>query len=368
LGLALLSAGTLVAAAAVALRTSAAIDSAGRSWPPFVLVAGLLLIGAVANEDGLFASIAGLIGRLPGGSLPLYAASMLLVAAVTVVLNLDTSVAFLTPVLLQVARLRTASEERYLYGCVFTSNAASLLLPGSNLTNLLVLAEEHVSGSVFLSRMAAPWLASVLVTIVVAGLAFRGSSAGPTKPQPLQGSPRLLSIVAVAGAVALILALADSALPVLGVGLAIGAVRLVQRRIELRRLGEAVDVLSLLGVFLIALALGTLARAWSFPGQLMAGADDVATAVIGALASVLVNNLPAAVLLSSPTLAHPRSLLLGLNIGPNLAVTGSLSALIWWRVATSAGAKPSARRYSAVGIVLVPLTLAAALAAERLRI
>ncbi|MFI5266548.1 MAG: hypothetical protein ACHQ7M_04135 [Chloroflexota bacterium] len=171
-----------------------------------------------------------------------------------------------------------------------------------------------------------------------------------------------------AGAVALMLALADSALPVLGLGLMVAAIRLVQHRIRLRRMQEAVDVLSLLGVFLIALSLGTLARVWSFPSELMADAGDVATAAIGALASVLVNNLPAAVLLSSPTLAHPRSLLLGLNIGPNLAVTGSLSALIWWRVATSAGARPSALRYSTVGLVLVPLTLAAALAAERLSI
>jgi arsenical pump membrane protein len=81
---------------------------------------------------------------------------------------------------------------------------------------------------------------------------------------------------------------------------------------------------------------------------------------------VLVNNLPAAVLLGSRMPAQPRSLLLGLNIGPNLAVTGSLSALIWWSAARSAGARPSALRYSAVGIVLVPVTLAAALAAGHL--
>ncbi|HSO93414.1 MAG TPA: arsenic transporter, partial [Candidatus Dormibacteraeota bacterium] len=60
------------------------------------------------------------------------------------------------------------------------------------------------------------------------------------------------------------------------------------------------------------------------------------------------------------------SLLLGLNIGPNLAVTGSLSALIWWQAARSVGARPSARRYSAVGLVLVPLTLAGALGAAYL--
>ena len=139
----------------------------------------------------------------------------------------------------------------------------------------------------------------------------------------------------------------------------------MQRRISPAHFRQ-IDIPSLSGVFLIALALGTLARVWSFPGHVMAGAGDIASAAIGAAGSVLVNNLPAAVLLGSRMPADPRSLLLGLNIGPNLAVTGSLSALIWWSAARSVGAHPSALRYSAVGIVLVPLTLAAALAASRL--
>jgi arsenical pump membrane protein len=162
----------------------------------------------------------------------------------------------------------------------------------------------------------------------------------------------------------LILVLTDPALPVLCVGLAIAAVRLVQRRVSVAHLLE-IDVASLAGVLLVALALGTLARVWSFPGHVMAGAGSLASAAIGALGSVLVNNLPAAVLLGSRMPADPRSLLLGLNIGPNLAVTGSLSALIWWSAARSVGARPSAVRYSAVGVVLVPLTVAAALVAGR---
>ena len=114
--------------------------------------------------------------------------------------------------------------------------------------------------------------------------------------------------------------------------------------------------------FLIATALGTLARVWSYPALVMARAGSVSTAIIGALVAVVINNLPAAVLLGSRMPAHPRSLLFGLNTGPNLAVTGSLSALIWWQVARSTGTRPSARRYTAVGLVLVPLTLAAVLA------
>ncbi len=68
-------------------------------------------------------------------------------------------------------------------------------------------------------------------------------------------------------------------------------------------------------------------------------------------------------LLSANTPAHSRALLIGLNLGPNLAVTGSLSAVLWLRVARSNDAEPSVRRYTLLGLVLVPLSIAAALAA-----
>jgi arsenical pump membrane protein len=361
----LLALGVIGAGIAVVLEPPAFGDAAAHTWSPFVLVAGLLLIGAVANQDGIFAAAARALGRLPGGEAVLYVGSMALVAVVTVFLNLDTSVAFLTPVLVLVARSRGAYVPRFLYGCVFMSNAASLLLPGSNLTNLLILSNQHQTGSAFLTQMAAPWAAAALVTAVVVAVAFRGRGGRRLSPDTEHTRLSMLSLCAVLAAAVLILVLTDPALPVLGVGVLLALVRVMQRRVSVARLRE-IEIASLSGVFLIALALGTLARVWSYPGQLMAGAGDIGSAAIGAVGSILVNNLPAAVLLGSRMPADPRSLLLGLNIGPNLAVTGSLSALIWWSAARSVGARPSAVRYSAVGIVLVPLTLAAALAAGRL--
>jgi arsenical pump membrane protein len=352
--------------AAAVLAPAAIADAAVHTWSPFVVGAGLLLIGVVANDDGLFMRAAALLGRLPIGSLALYVVAMMLVAVVTVLLNLDTSVAFLTPVLVHLARRRGAGELRFLYGCVFMSNAASLLLPGSNLTNLLILSAEHVNGSTFLTRMAAPWVAAVAVTIVVVAVVFRTRESAAVAPVPDAPRTRLLSVLGIGAAIALILVLADSALPVLAVGSALVAVRLRQRRIVVAQVRDQVDILILVAVFLVAMSLGAVARTWSVPGQLMATAGSIETAAIGAVAAVLVNNLPAAVLLGSRMPLHARSLLLGLNIGPNLAVTGSLSALLWWQAARSVGARPSARRYSAVGIVLAPLTIAAALAAAHI--
>jgi arsenical pump membrane protein len=120
---------------------------ASQAWPPFVLVTGLLLIGAVAAADGLFEALGARLAHARLGARGLLLALLGLVAAVTAVLNLNTSVVFLTPVLVHAARPRRLDERPFLYGSVFMANAASLLLPGSNLTNLLVLRGDPRAAS-----------------------------------------------------------------------------------------------------------------------------------------------------------------------------------------------------------------------------
>src|SRR5262249_44539682 len=140
-------------------------------------------------------------------------------AAVTVVLNLDTGVVFMTPVLLHAARHRLLGENPFLYGAVFMANAASLLLPGSNLTNLIVLAHEHISGATFAAPLAPAWAVSVPVTIVYVALLFRDElvERGGTPPQRPQFRRRTLPAVAIAAL--LVLLLARPALPVLALGI-----------------------------------------------------------------------------------------------------------------------------------------------------
>ncbi|MES1246241.1 MAG: SLC13 family permease, partial [Actinomycetota bacterium] len=137
-----------------------------QAWPAFALVAGLLLIGAAAAGEGLFAEVGAFVARAPGGAFVLLASLLAAEAVVTAVLNLDTAVVFMTPVLLHAARARGLREDPFLYGAVFMANSASLLLPGSNLTNLIVLSNEHhLNGSRFASELALPWLLSVALTI-----------------------------------------------------------------------------------------------------------------------------------------------------------------------------------------------------------
>jgi arsenical pump membrane protein len=165
--------------------------------------------------------------------------------------------------------------------------------------------------------------------------------------------------VAIAAATVLVLVLASPALPVL----LVGAAAVISSRTPRTRVLAAVDLRVIGSLFVLAVGLGTLGRAWDGPHSLLASLGRWPTAGFSAFTSVLVNNLPAAVLLTPEPPHHPRALLLGLNLGPNLAVTGSLSALLWLRVARSLGARPSIRTYSRIGILAVPVSLAASLAA-----
>jgi len=115
---------------------------------------GAAVVGAAAAREGVFAAAGTLASRAPGGAATLLVVLLLLDAVVTAVLNLDTAVVFMTPVLLHAARHRGVPDGPFLYGAVFMANSASILLPGSNLTNLIVLQHEHVTGSTFAARLA----------------------------------------------------------------------------------------------------------------------------------------------------------------------------------------------------------------------
>jgi len=339
--------------------------AASQAWQPFVLIAGLLLVGLVANEDKIFEAVAFRIANLSPNTSVVFASSLALVACVTALLNLDTSVVFLTPILMHVARRRGVDEAGFLYGCVFMSNSASLLLPGSNLTNLLVLSTEHIGGGVFLARMWPAELAAVVVTGGVLLIIFKRSwttTTGPAEMKHVKITGRL-GWTAIGAATAAILLLKQPALPVLALGALTASIRLAQNRIEQRRVISFMNPALLAGLFGVAVGLGTLARAWPGPERLMAAASRWQTAAIGGVAAVAVNNLPAAVLLASKTPVHGRSLLLGLNLGPNLAVTGSLSAILWLQTVRNFGGKVSIRTYSKIGLALAPLSIVAALGA-----
>jgi arsenical pump membrane protein len=361
----LAAAGLAGLVAAVVARPADAASAAAQDWSPFVLVAGLLLIGLVADGDGLFAAAGARLAAATGSGVLLFAGSVLLVSIVTAILNLDTSVAFLTPVLVHTARSRGEGEPAFLYGCLLLSNAASLLLPGSNLTNLIVLGHLQLTGGQFAARMWLPWLSALIVTAsVVAAWERRSLRRVHGEPEPAPRPVLGLGLAAIIAATVLVIVTRSSALPVFIIGVVATGIRvLVGGRLRLARVWQVLGVPILAGLFAAAVALGTLGRAWSGPAVLLSHLSGWATAAFAAVATAVVNNLPAASMLAARTPSHPFELLIGLNLGPNLCVTGSLAWLLWLRSARDAGAQPSLARASKLGVVAVPLSIAAALAA-----
>src|SRR5205823_13539400 len=127
----------------------------------------------------------------------------------------------------------------------------------------------------------------------------RDDDSEPTNARP---PPRRLGLGAAAAPAAarLVVTLRNAALPVLAVGLAATA---------RRRLRPRLDAPALAFLFALAIGLGTIARLWRGPAHLLDSSSTWTAAGIGAVASVLVNNLPAAVLLSAQPPAHPEALL-----------------------------------------------------------
>jgi len=348
---------------ALALSPSHARSAIDQVWSPFVLVTGLLLVGLVADADGLFARLGELLARVTRSGLGFFVAVTIITGVVTALLNLDTAVCFLTPVLVYAARHRGGGEAPVLYGVLMMANAGSLFLPGSNLTNLIVLGLLHLTGADFLARMWLPATAALVVTALVVAVVERRDVVSVDGPAGVARAPvRPVGVVAVALSAAVVLVLASPAPAVLAIGVLAAGVRVATGRLGVRAVRATLGVATLVGLFGAAVAFGTLGRALGRSATLF-HLGSIATAATAAVASVAMNNLPAAALLAAHRVSHPFALLVGLNLGPNLAVTGSLAWLIWLRAARSAGTTPSLARASRVGVICVPASMALALGA-----
>jgi arsenical pump membrane protein len=360
-----------------------------------VLVAGLLLVGLVAAGDGLFAAAGDALRRVCPHPLLLFCGLAALIVVVSAVLNLDTAVAFLTPVALSAGRSEGVSSEHpvseaLLPACILLSNAGSLLLPGSNLTNLIVVTHSGVSASVFVERMALAWVAAGFITAAVIAVSCRGvlarprlgrprlATSRPATPRPLSADDLVASespsppktkavlgigAIATTAAVVAMLVITSPSLVVAGIGIVAATVKVISGELAIKRVAQVLNVAVLVGLMGLAVGVGTLGRLWSGPSTLLGHLDPLGTAAVAAVFAVAINNLPAASLLSARGVTHPLALLVGLDVGPNLFVSGSLSWVLWISSAHACGVDPGVRRAVRIGLVAAPLATLASVAA-----
>jgi arsenical pump membrane protein len=333
-----------------ALSVSDARDAIGDLGPTVGFLAALLVLAEGCRREGLFDAMGGLMAAgADGRPRRLLALVFAVAGATTAVLSLDATVVLLTPIVFATAaRLRT-SPRPHVYACSHLANSASLLLPVSNLTNLLAFHASGLSFTRFAGLMALPTAGAVAVEWVVLTRFFAVDLDRPRPARTDPGERPRLPRFAVA-VVALTLAgfAASSALGIAPAWVAAaGAAAITAPALARRAATPQAIVLAAEPSFLVfVLGLGVVVRAESENGladaarAVLPGGDALpellAIAAISAILANLVNNLPATLILvpvAAPAgPAAVLAVLVGVNIGPNLTYVGSLATLLWRRV------------------------------------
>jgi arsenical pump membrane protein len=338
--------------------------------PTVGFLAALLVLADGCRRAGMFDALGAAMAIGSRGRPSRLLAMVFLVAAVTTaVLSLDATVVLLTPIVFATAARLRVNARPDVYACSHLANSASLLLPVSNLTNLLAFQASGLAFTRFGELMALPWLAALLVEWLVLRRSFADDLRGPTRSTQVADRPELPWF-----------ALGVVALALVGFGLssligiapawiaAAGAVVLVLReRVSLGDVARAGQPTFLVFV----LALGIIVHAASQHGLSSAVAHLIphgttlpvllAVAGISAVLANLVNNLPATLILLPVTVTggagQVLAMLVGVNLGPNLTYVGSLATLLWRRIVHAHDQDTDLGEFTRLGLRTVPLAL-----------
>jgi arsenical pump membrane protein len=297
-------------------------------------------------------------------------------AGITAVLSLDATIVLLTPVVFATAARMRISAKPQVYACAHLANSASLLLPVSNLTNLLAFHASHLSFLRFAALMALPTIAAVASEWVVFTRFFEGDLARPRRAAGRPERPELprfavavLSCTLVGFAVSSVVGIAPVWFAVAG-AVAITVPALARQTTTPAALARAAEP----GFLIFVLGLGAIVQAASVNGLdtairavLPTGGslpELLGIAVLSAVFANLVNNLPATLMLIpvAATAAGPGPVLatlIGVNVGPNLTYVGSLATLLWRRVLRAEDADAQLGEFLRLGALTVPTGLVA---------
>jgi arsenical pump membrane protein len=353
------------------LQPSDALAELKSIGPTIGFLAAVLILGHLCEAEGVFGWVAAVCGSVSHGSpRRLLLATFALASVTTAVLSLDATVVLLTPVLLTTTSRLRLSARPHVYACTHLANSASLLLPVSNLTNLLVFGATGLTFLGFAGLMVGPWLLCILIEFVVFRWFFAADLAGRGEPdpQPIPPAP-VFALVVLAGTLVGFMVIEPVWAASAGV-LVLGTHAFVRRLVGVGGVVQAAGLPFLVFVVALGLVVTAVQRA---------GLQDVLTAIVpvghalpellamagtAAVLANLVNNLPA-VLLLMPVAAVGGpgallALLIGANVGPNLTYLGSLATLLWRRVLIHRDAEPSLWDFTKLGLATVPACLAGA--------
>ena len=348
------------------------LDVADRVWPVLLFLALIQVVADLCDDAGLFDVSAHVAARVARGSrLRLFLLFTLLATVCTWVLSIDTTAVLLAPIGLALAGELGLSALPFAFASIWLANGASLLLPVSNLTNLL--AQSHLGvGAAFVRET---WLPQLAVLVVVLGVllvrhraALRGSYAVPTRLPSYDtvllwlsaGVVVLIGPAILAGVPPWVVALVGSVVLVLGFVVRRPAAVQPGRLVRLVPWSVLAFAIALFAVVEVVVEEGS-----SFLGSLFGSGDSLAwlfhlAGTTGVLGNVI-NNLPAYLVVEPFADSSDRlvTALVAVNVGPMLLAWGSLANLLWLRACRTRGLEISMVRFGLEGLLVVPLAVAA---------
>jgi len=318
----------------------------------YLFLIGMMLLSELAREQGVFDWVASVAVRRANGScsrlfLLVYGVGTL----VTIFMSNDATAVVLTPAILTAVRRAKVSPLPYLFVCALIANAASFVLPISNPANLVVFHTGMPPLGAWLADFGIPSLFSIVATFFVMRLLFRDDLCKSIDCEvddvDLSGNGKLV-LAGLALMIAVLLAASafkqDLGLPTCLAALVITAVASIKARsnpINLAREISWATLILVAGLFVMVDAVQSqgalnLTRQWlAWASHLGQNVGALVVGFVVGIANNIVNNLPLG-LIAGGTIqaAHAKGLianavLIGVDLGPNLSVTGSLATILW---------------------------------------
>jgi arsenical pump membrane protein len=346
----------------------------------YLFLIGMMLLSELAREHGVFDWLSAVaVRRADGSRARLFTLVYGAGTVVTILMSNDATAVVLTPAILKAVRRADVEPLPYLFVCALIANAASFVLPISNPANLVVFHNAMPQLGAWMAAFGVPSVLSIAATYGVLRWLFRRELAAPIVHQveavPLRGDGKLV-LAGLALVVAVMLTASalrqDLGLPACVAALAITAVVSVRARSNPVKLAREISWRTLA----LVAGLFVMVRAMESVGALRVTAEWLASVermgpAAGALVSGfvvgvgddLINNLPLG-LIAGGTLraAHvsgliARAVLIGVDLGPNLSVTGSLATILWLLALRKERLHVGFRSFLKVGVVAMPVAL-----------
>ncbi|WP_378146278.1 SLC13 family permease [Cnuibacter sp. UC19_7] len=340
-----------------------------RIAPVLGFVVAITIVAELGSEAGVFEALAERMGRWGRGRVVALWASVIVLAVLsTAFLSLDTTAVLVTPVVVLLAQRVGISPIPFALAAVWLANTASLLLPVSNLTNLLATDRIGGGAGAFLALSWAPALIGIAVPVVLLSILYRRSLTGSYTVAPVEpADDRVLLVVSAVVTVVLLpmLVITTEVWIPASIAAVVLLVLFAVRRRSVIRVG--LIPWNALGIALALFVLVETAHAHGLEDLLASVAgtgtgplDLLRLAALGALGANGINNLPAYLVLEPQAAGDPlrlMALLIGVNLGPLVSPWASLATLLWHDRVVSLGVTVRWGRFALMGLLAVAIMI-----------